>query len=133
MIISMLIFVFMDNTPEAITPEATPQAEEIILRRPRGNYDITIRILHQYQVNWLRNLRGLSKLNYQEFPPDNFGHLDVNRQVRLVGMLESHPLTATRYRYGSSLGNMYVPRTYRFPPIDDYMLIAVFQIENSSP
>ena len=92
----------------------------------RRNLDISLRLLEQIRVNNLRRRVNLPTLNYNEFSPGQFAHLNFERQVQLVEIIESNPIAMARYRPGSMLGGLYIRGTYRTPSASPFMVSVVF-------
>ena len=124
LIVITIIFtgiLFMERNRDLIAPV---DVNDITVRR--RNLDISLRLFAQMRENNLRRRAGLPALNYNEFPAGQFTHLNFERQVILVQIIESNPIAMTRYRGGSMLGALYIRGTYRKPSASPFMTSVVF-------
>lgn len=97
----------------------------------RRNLDITYRLVNQQRENNHRVTLGLPRLAYNQFPPGHYGHLNEERQIRLVQIIESNPIAMGIYRPGSMLGGLYLRGTYSHPSANYYMIFTVFISESN--
>ena len=90
-----------------------------------SNYRLSNILLAQILHN---NANPTQPLTYVNFPINHFGHLNLEKQIRLVSILRSSFL-ADQYRFGTSLGKFYVKNTYRHPSITPEMVGVVLSAE----
>lgn len=90
--------------------------------------DLTLRLLAQLLYN---NANPEQPRTYMHFPSDHSGHLNLEHRIRFVSIIRSSNL-ADNYRFGSSLGTIYMKNTYRYPIITASMIGAVLQAESAS-
>jgi len=90
-------------------------------------YDLTGILVAQF----LHNANSGQPRTYVNFPSDHPGHLNLERRNRFVSIIRSSSL-ADQYRFGSSLGNLYIKNTYRHPIITPEMIGVVLNAEASS-
>jgi hypothetical protein len=69
------------------------------------------------------------RLNYQSFPEGHDGYLTLELRKRLVSILRSSVL-ADQYRFGSSVGTIYLRGTYKRPEATPEMAGVVFSVES---
>jgi hypothetical protein len=113
---------FMENNPN-LTNKST-----ISSRTSRSYWDrnkISGKLLSQLLHN---NDHPHEKLDYRNFPVGHSGHLDEQSRMRLVSILRSSPI-ADHYRYGSSIGNMYLRGTNTHPNVSPEMIGVVLAVE----
>lgn len=68
---------------------------------------------------------------YNEFAANHPGHLDLDKRIRLSQILKSS-IMANEYRYGSSIGIIYINQTYTYARVSPEMLGVVLVAENVS-
>jgi hypothetical protein len=68
------------------------------------------------------------KLDYRNFPTEHTGYLDERSKMRLVSILRSSPI-ADHYRFGSSVGSIYLRGTNTHPNVSPEMLGVVLAVE----
>jgi hypothetical protein len=68
--------------------------------------------------------------NYLNFPPDHPGHLDLERQIKLVNIIKSSTI-ADQYRFGAAFGKMYIKKTYKHPFTSPEMVGVVIAAETT--
>jgi hypothetical protein len=100
-------------------------SDDILIRmtdeRNRLRSDLTHRLYAQLTHN---NSNPGQPLNYLNFPSDHPGHLDLERRTRLVSILRSSAMN-NNYRFGSSLGIIYIKNTNRYPDTSPEMFVTV--------
>lgn len=67
-------------------------------------------------------------LTYNNFSEDHPGYLSLQQRTDLVSILRSSML-ADQFRYGSSIGTLYVKNTYRHPTVTPEMAGVVLSAE----
>jgi hypothetical protein len=87
--------------------------------------ELSLRLLRQVVHN---QSNPNEHLNYRSFPADHGGHLNLELRMRLVSILRNSML-AGRYRYGSSLGVIYLRGTYECPVVTPEMAGVVLSAE----
>ncbi|MCZ6924202.1 MAG: hypothetical protein O7D30_01485 [Rickettsia endosymbiont of Ixodes persulcatus] len=90
-------------------------------------YDLSARLLAQH----LDNTNNTQPRTYLSFPSDHPGHLTLENQIRLVEVIRSSSI-ANQYRFGTSVGKLYVKNTYRHP-ITSSEMIGVVLLAESTP
>lgn len=123
----MFIIIFMN--PAEFSSRHELIVNENLLNDASRNLDITNRLYRQWIENTQRVQLNMEQITYNRFPIGHPGHLDLNRQIRLVEILENNLLTNQKYRFGSSIGSIYIRRTYSSPVVDTMMIAAVYNHE----
>ena len=90
-----------------------------------SKYDLTRRLLAQL----LYNNANLQPRTYLGFPSGHEGHLDLENQIKLCNIIRSSPI-ANEFRFGSSLGKIYVINTNRYPITSSSMVGIVLSAES---
>ena len=88
-----------------------------------GNRDneLAIKLLAQLSHNSLNSTRPLT---YSSFPTDHVGYLNLDQRIRFVSIIRTSYF-ADQYRFGSSVGNMYVKNSNRHPIVTIDMVVEV--------
>lgn len=92
-----------------------------------SSYDLTGKLVAQLLYN---NTNFTQAKNYLSFPLDHPGHLDLERRIRFVSILRSSNI-AYKYRFGSSLGSLYIKNTYNHPVITAEIIGVVLAAEST--
>jgi hypothetical protein len=71
------------------------------------------------------------RLNYRSFPEGHYGHLTLELRKRLVSIFRSSML-AGHYKYGSSVGTIFITGTYNYPEVTPEMAGVVLSRELNS-
>jgi len=71
------------------------------------------------------------KLTYNNFPVAHPGHLTLQNQRTLVNIMRSSPI-AGNYRFGSTIGKLYIKNSYRHPDASPEMVGVVASVELAS-
>jgi hypothetical protein len=109
-------------------PSNVSQTHRVGNERNHSNNELSSRLIAQLMAN---NANNRNKRNYINFPSDHPGHLNLERQIRLVEIIRSSSL-ADEYRFGSTLGKIYVKNTYRHPIISVDVIGLVLYAESVS-
>jgi len=107
-------------------PSHVSHTHKVGNERNRSNSELSSRLIAQLLDN---NTNYMNKRNYINFPSDHPGHLNLERQIRLVEIIRSSSL-ADNYRFGSTLGKIYVKNTYRHPIISVDVIGLVLHAES---
>lgn len=91
-----------------------------------SKYDLSGRLLAQLLDN---NVNYKNPRNYLNFPLDHPGHLNFEKQVKLVDILKSSAI-ADQYRFGCTVGKFYIKKTQRHPNISADMIGVVLRAES---
>ncbi len=87
--------------------------------------DLTSKLIAQLLHN---NANSRQPRTYLNFPSDHPGHLNLEGRIGIVSSIRSSSL-ADNYRFGSSIGNLYIKNTYRHPIITAEMIGVVLSAE----
>jgi hypothetical protein len=93
-----------------------------------SNTELTDKLLEQFIYN---SSNPGQVLTYSNFPENHPGYLSSELRIKLVSIIRSSIL-ADQYRYGSSVGTMYIKNTYRKPAVTTEMA-GVVLIAESNP
>jgi hypothetical protein len=93
-----------------------------------SNMELTDKLLEQFIHN---SSNPGQVLTYNNFPENHPGHLSSELRIKLVSIVRSSSI-ADQYRYGSSIGTMYIKNTYRKPTVTTEMA-GVVLIAESNP
>lgn len=93
-----------------------------------SNTELTDKLLEQFIHN---SSNPGQVLTYNNFPENHPGYLSSELRIKLVSIIRSSIL-ADQYRYGSSIGTMYIKNTYRKPTVTTEMA-GVVLIAESNP
>lgn len=99
----------------------------VIKESNNSSYDLTGKLVAQLLYN---NANITQAKTYLNFPSDHPGHLDLERRIRFVSIIRSSNI-AHKYRFGSSLGNLYIKNTYHHPVINAEMIGVVLAAEST--
>lgn len=72
----------------------------------------------------IHNNASTVKITCLSFPSNKEGFLDMHNRTRLVSILRNSPI-ADNYRFGSSLGTIYIKGTNKYPFVDPAMIGVV--------
>lgn len=123
--IIVIIILLMANNSRSNTIDLTQnEANE----PANSNTDLTDKLLEQFIHN---SSNPGQVLTYNNFPENHPGYLSLELRIKLVSIMRSSIL-ADQYRYGSSLGTMYIKNTYRKPTVTTEMA-GVVLIAESNP
>lgn len=95
--------------------------------KANNQYKLTFKLNAQLLYNNTQSLN--MRLAYNSFPDYHTGHLTFEDRKKLVDILSSCDLK-DNYRFGSSLGMIYIKQTYRCPTTDTNMIAAVMVAES---
>lgn len=90
--------------------------------------DLTSKLLAQLIHN---NGNTGQPLTYLSFPSNHPGYLNLEARIRFVSIIRSSSL-ADRYRFGSSLGTLYIRGTHDHPHVSSDMIGVVLNAELST-
>jgi hypothetical protein len=93
-----------------------------------SNMELTSKLIDQLTHN-ISNINQV--LSYNNFPTDHSGYLSLELRTKLVSILRSS-IIADQYKYGSSIGTIYVKNTYRHPAVTSEMIGVVMGVEWNS-
>jgi len=93
-----------------------------------SNTELTDKLLEQFIHN---SSNPGQVLTYNNFPENHPGYLSSELRIKLVSIIRSS-IIADQYRYGSSIGTMYIKNTYRKPTVTTEMA-GVVLIAESNP
>lgn len=97
-----------------------------------GNNPETPRLHNKLLAQFIHNTANPGQpLNYMSFPSSHLGHLNIEERVRLVSILRSS-IIADQFRYGSSIGTLYIKNTYRYPTTSPEMIGVVMHAASVS-
>ena len=120
--IIVMIILFMTNNsrsnPIDLTQNETNESDN-------SNTELTSKLLKQLIHN-SNNPRQV--LTYNNFPENHPGHLSLELRIKLVSIMRSSIL-ADQYRYGSSVGTIYIKNTYRHTTVTPEMAGVVLSAE----
>ena len=103
-----------------------PLTHNVANEPDRPKCELTGKLLAQLLHN---NAHSIQPLTYLNFPSDHPGYLNLEARIRFVSIIRSSSL-ANEYRFGSSLGNIYIKNTYRHPIITTDMVAVVLSRES---
>lgn len=123
--IIITIILMSQNSDNAQATEET-LASDTVNKHYDPDLELSRRLLRQVIHNQNNPNRPL---NYQSFPEDHDGHLTIQLKEKLVSILRSSVL-ADNYRFGTSVGTIYLRGTYRRPQVTPEMAGVVYSIES---
>ena len=95
--------------------------------KSNDKYRLTFKLNCQLLYNNIQPSRGW--LTYNRFPENHQGHLTFEDRKNLVDILSSSDLES-KYRFGSSLGTIYIKDTNNYPVTDPNMIAVVMVAES---
>ena len=90
-------------------------------RRYNPRFELTTKLMAQLTHN---NANVGHKLTYNNFPVGHPGHLTLQNQSTLVNIMRSSPI-AGNYKFGSTIGKLYIKNSYRHPDASPEMVGVV--------
>lgn len=88
--------------------------------------DLILRLFAQISHNLANPTRPLTYVN---FPSTHPGYLNLEQRTRFVSIIRTSSL-ADQYRFGSSIGNLYIKNTNRHPVVTAEMIGEVIAAES---
>ena len=123
LIVIIITTILMSSNATKASAETLPS--DTISNPSNRDIELSVRLIRQVVHNQNNPNR---RLNYQSFPEDHGGHLTTELRIKLVSILRSSML-AGNYRYGSSIGTIYIANTYRYPEVTPEMAGVVLSAE----
>ena len=120
--IIVMIILFMTNNSRSNPMDLTQNGAT---ESSNSNTELTSKLLRQLIHN-SNNPRQV--LTYNNFPVNHPGHLSLELRMKLVSIMRSSIL-ADQYRYGSSMGTIYIKNTYRHTAVTPEMAGVVMSAE----
>jgi hypothetical protein len=120
-IIVMIILLMANNSRSNHIDLTQNEANE----PANSNTELTNKLIKQLIHN-SSNPRQV--LTYNNFPVNHPGYLSSELRMKLVSIMRSSIL-ADQYRYGSSIGTIYIKNTYRNPTVTPEMAGVVLSAE----
>jgi hypothetical protein len=120
--IIVMIILFMTNNSRSNPMDLTQNGAT---ESSNSNTELTSKLLRQLIHN-SNNPR--QDLTYNNFPVNHPGHLSLELRMKLVSIMRSSIL-ADQYRYGSSMGTIYIKNTYRHTTVTPEMAGVVMSAE----
>jgi len=105
----VVITILLMNNDSSSNNLAIP--DNITYRRYNPRFELTTKLMAQLTHN---NENPGHTLTYSNFPIGHPGHLTLQNQSTLVNIVRSSPI-AGNYRFGSTIGRIYIKNTYRYP------------------
>ena len=121
--IIVIIILLMSNNSR---PNNISLTQNVANEPYNPKYDLTRRLLAQLLHN---NGNPTQVKTYYDFPSDHQGHLNLEQKIRFVDIIRSSSL-ASEYRFGSTLGKVYIKNTYRYPITSAEMIGVVLRAES---
>lgn len=120
--IIIMIILLMTNNSRSNSIDTTQREQN---ESGNSSTKLTNKLLSQLIHN---SNNSVQPLTYQNFPTNHPGYLDLSLRIKLVSIMRSSIL-ADQYRYGSSVGTIYIKNSNDHPTVTPEMAGVVLSAE----